>query len=159
MAKSLIGFDIEGLPQLQNKLKHLPQDVKDAVGDDIAKYLLNVVRAYPPQKSVTRKQAYGTTFFSDKQRRWFFWALKNGALDVPYKRTQAFSRSWRIIGKGTDTIVVNETDYGGYLMGPGEQSRMSKIIGWKTTEQVLDERAERIDRIADAALKKALNKR
>ena len=159
MAKSLIGFDIEGLDQLQNKLAHLPQDVKDAAANDIAKYLLNVVRGYPPQKSISRKQAYGVTFFSDKQRRFFFAALKSGAINVPYKRTQAFSRSWRIIGQGEQTILVNETDYGGYLMGPGQQSRMSVMIGWKNTEQVLEERADRIDRIADAALKKALNKR
>lgn len=159
MANSLIGFDIEGLEQLQNKLAHLPQDVKDAASNDVAKYLLNVVRGYPPQKSVTRKQAYGVTFFSDKQRRWFFAALKSGAINVPYKRTQAFSRGWKIIGQGEQTILVNESDYGGYLMGPGQQSRMQMMIGWKTTDQILEERSERIDRIADAALKKALNKR
>jgi len=99
MAKGdFIAIDIEGLEPLVKGLDKLPQNIQDAAGDDVAKYLVNVLKKYPPPKRVTRKAAYGTTFFSDNQRKFFFAALRSGAISVPYRRTQAFARGWRQIG-------------------------------------------------------------
>lgn len=158
MAKELIGIDIEGLDILQKQLKELPDAVKDAVGDDVAKYMLNVVQAYPPQRRVTRKQAYGVTFFSDRQRKWFFAALNQGLITVPYRRTQGFRRAWRIMGEGIKSIIVNESKYGPFLMDDSRQSRMSAMIGWKKLNDLVKERAPKIQRIADAAIKNAFKK-
>ena len=41
---------------------------------------------YPPQSGLTRKQVYGQSFQSERQRRWFFAALSRGEIDVPYRR-------------------------------------------------------------------------
>ncbi len=73
-----IAIDIVGLPELQAKLAKLPPEAQNAIVDDVSEYFLNVLREYPPQKSITRKAAYGVSFFSDKQRRFFFAALKSG---------------------------------------------------------------------------------
>jgi hypothetical protein len=159
MAKGdFIAIDIEGLAPLVKGLDKLPQEVQDAAGDDVSEYLINVLKHYPSQKRVTRAQAYGTTFFSDKQRRWFFAALKSGAISVPYRRTQTFRAGWRQIGKGIKSIIANEVEYGGFLMGDSEQSRMHKLIGWKTLSKVIDERKSKIVKILEAAAKKGMSK-
>jgi hypothetical protein len=116
------------------------------------------VQASPPQKKVTRKQAYGKTFFSEKQRRWFFAALKSGGLTIPYRRTQAFRKGWRIIGKGERTIIVNTAKAGPFLVGENRQSRMSALIGWKKMSTVVKERTPKILTIANAAVRKGLKK-
>ena len=153
-----IAIDVEGLAPLVKGLNKLPQEVQDAAGDDVSEYLINILRHYPSQKRVTRAQAYGTTFFSDNQRKFFFAALRDGRISVPYRRTQTFRNAWRQIGKGIKSIIANEVSYGGFLMGDSEQSRMSKLIGWKTLSNLLKERQSKIVKILEAAVKKGMKK-
>lgn len=158
MANDFVGVEINGLEELQAKLKKLPPEVADEGANNAYDYLLNVMRKYPPKKKVSRKQAYGVTFFSDKQRRFFFWALKSGAINVPYGRTQALSRGWRKVGEGRSAFLANESPYGVYMYDDVRQSRMSKLIGWKTLGQTLKERTKEIVRRFDAGTKKAIKK-
>jgi hypothetical protein len=153
-----IGIDITGVPELVAKLNKLSREVQDAITDDISVYMLNVLKAYPPQKSVSRESVYGETFFSDKQRRYFFAALADGRINVPYSRTQALAQGWKKVGSGYTAILANETPYAGLMMGEGEQGRMAKATGWKTTAQIVTERLARILEIADAGVKKAIKK-
>lgn len=157
MANAFIAIDPADKALLLKILRTAPKEVRDAAVGAVAEYELNVMREYPPVKHVTRQEAFGRTFQSDKQRRYFFGVLlKNG--QVPYRRTQTLRTGWRIIGSGQKAIVANETSYGPLVMGQGEQSRMMIIIGWKTPEQRTQERMARIDRIAEAATEKGLRK-
>ena len=160
MSDELIGIDIEGLDLVMKALERVPLEVKNAAIDDVADYLLNVLRTYPAQKRVTRRQAYGQTFQSDKQRRFFFAALKSGEITVPHKRTQALRRNWKIIGKSEGAIIVNDTAYAKYVHGSevGQQANMMRIIGWKTLPQIIRERAGRIQEKLQAAVKKGLKR-
>jgi hypothetical protein len=153
-----IGIDIHGLPHLQNLLKAVPPAVQDAITDDLSTYTINVLRAYPPHRYVTRQAAYGRTFQSDKQRRWFFAALKDGRLKIPYPRTQTLSRGWHQVGRGAQSIIANETPYAGLVMGDGEQSRHAALVGWNTTASILKERERRMDDLAQASAKKGIRK-
>ena len=154
----LTGIDIEGLEPLINGLNKLPQEIKDEAGNEVAKYLFNVLQAYPPQKRVTRQAAFDSVFFTEKQKRWFFANLEAGTLDVPYRRTQGFRKGWRIIGEGITSIIVNEAEAGPYLMGEDRQSRMMQMIGWKKGSEIIKERIEQIQRKADAGIKTAMRK-
>ena len=158
MASDFIGIDLQGLPELRALLNGLPQAVRDAVIDDVSKYLINVLKLYPPQKSVSRRQAYGVTFFTEKQRRWFFASLKDGSLEIPYRRTQTLANGWKQVGSGESSIIANETPYAALVMGAGEQSRHAVAIGWKDVNTIVDERMGRIDRIAEAAAEKGMRK-
>jgi len=157
----LIGIDFENEEFIQTVLPRLPQKIRDQATDDVAEYLLNVMRAYPPYQYVSRKQAYGVPFFTDRQRRWFF-ANKDrffsGGELVPYKRTQALSRGWSIIGGGEKAILANETPYASQVYGD-PQSRHPAAIGWKRLPDILKERQGKIRDIIKAAVKKALRKR
>ena len=150
----LIGIDVSGLKELRELALKLPDAVQDAINVAVGDYLVNVLRAYPPQQYVSRKAAYGQTFFSDRQRRWFFAALAHGDLEIPYPRTQTLSQGWRRL----DDIVVNEVEYAKFVMGEGEQSRHEEKVGWLTTDRIVEQRATRIAEIANGAAKRALRK-
>ena len=158
MANEFIGIDVIGPKEVQAKLAKLPEAAQDAGVDEANAYLLNVVRTYPPRASVSRAQAYGQTFQSDKQRRWFFAALNSGEISVPYRRTQDLSRSWHILGQGKKSILVNESPYAHFVQQKETQANMMRLIGWKAVEDIVQERMAKILEKFDAGVKKAIHK-
>lgn len=85
---------------------------------------------YPQQKHVPME------FVSDKQRRWFFAALRNGEIEVPYKRTRQLSRGWETRADRGDVEVVNPVRYAAWVMGRRHQTSMMKKIGWPKVDDV-----------------------
>ena len=159
MAKNdFVGISIDGLPETQRIITNWPQEAKDAASRAAAEYLVERFKAQPSQKYVTRRRAYGVTFFSEKQRKWFFAALRSGEISVPYNRTQGMRNSWQIIGRGEDIIIANETQAAVYTMGDDTQSRHEKLVGWKTVGQHLKEGSGKLQKRMQAAGEKALKK-
>ena len=84
----MIGFRINIHPpgqfeKLSAKLNNFERkQVVHQTTVEVTQFLKGKMQEYPPEKRVTRKQAYGQTFFSDKQRRWFFAALQIGRVDA-----------------------------------------------------------------------------
>ena len=151
-----IGIDIAGDKRIANAIRNLPAAAQDFVVDELSKYIINVYHQYPPRKRITRKQAYGRTFQTAKQRRYFFWALNNGVIHVPYRRTQTLREGWQQLGKGKDSIIVNEVDWSPYVMGSvNEQSRMHHMIGWDHYDEVLDNREDKTAKVLYGAIKKS----
>jgi len=157
MADDFIAIETIGDEELLRALRALPDEMQNAVIEDVNEYALNVLRTYPSQRYISRKAAYGTTFFTDKQRRFFFAALKDGSINVPYKRTQGLRRGWRVEGQGPTSFLVNETPYADLIMGEG-QSRHAEKIGWKKAINLIEERMERILRIAQSGVARAIRK-
>lgn len=161
---SLIGVDVQGLEAVQNMLTGLVSpSIADEAADAVGVYLLDVLQTYPPQKSVSRAEAYPEVggWFSKKQRRWFFAALNSGELQLPYQRTQTLRNNWQRIGQGASQIIVNETDYGTFVFGDSAgagQSRMSSLIGWKTLPSIVAERQQRINEIVQGIVKRRVNR-
>lgn len=79
---------------------------------------------YPPQSHKKMN------FVSDKQRRWFFWALRSGQITVPYQRTRNYAQGWKIEktpSRGVRSIgysLINRVPYtkhvGGDAYGTGQ---------------------------------------
>lgn len=155
-----VGVDVRGIPELQRKLESLGPIVQGAVVDEVSKYLLGVFKKYVPENhEPTRAQAYpetGDGFFSDKQRRWFFWALRTGRLQLPYHRTRGMERGWVQLGRGAKSIIINETAAAYYTMDDQGQARYSKLVGWKTVGQIIAERQKAILAAADVGAKKGI---
>jgi len=158
MMAKLTGIDIEGLEQTQKIVRNWQQEARDAAGIAAAEYLKNVFQQQPPPRFVTRKDAYGVTFFSNKQRKWFFAALRSGEIKVPYRRTQEMRNSWQIIGSGEKTILVNETEAAYYTMDDEGQSRHEEKVGWEKVSTKIDKSMNRLTKIMTAAGEKALKK-
>lgn len=154
-----IGIDITGLPELEAKLAKLPDAAADDGVEAANTYIVNVMREYQPYRSITRKSVYGSSFKTDKQRRWFFAALRSGEIHVPYNRTQELRGSWKTAGDGRQQFVYSEDmPKAQYVMQDGHQNQLLKKMGWKTVETRMKERMSEIVRRFDAGVNKAIKR-
>lgn len=149
-------FRIEGMEELIGKISNI-QQLKGfkAILLAAGTTLKGKLSVYPPQKKLTRTEVYGTPFKSDKQRKYFFYALAHGLISVPYSRgadakSERFKASWAVQAQndGLRVVVGNDTTYGPYLMDPRKQSKFADAIGWPTTKEVMYENAESISKFA-----------
>ena len=119
---------------------------------------------YPAQKSLTRAEVYGEPFKSEKQRKYFFYALRKGLISVPYSRgadakSERFKASWALAAEndGLRVVIGNDTSYGPYLMDTERQSRFAAEIWWKTIDAVMEENASEIGDFAVYELQKVVS--
>lgn len=89
-------------------------------------------------------------FKSDKSRRFFFWALREGKIDVPYRRgaspgSQSLGRKWTIASSNGGLMVTigNNVSYGPLVQGE-KQTGYHATTGWRTVEQVMDAERETV---------------
>ena len=83
-------------------------------------------------------EAYGCVFFTDKQRRFFFWALKSGRISVPYRRTHETREGWKLKTKPESLEFSNASEGSQWTIGKN-QTRMAVLIGWKHAQVLLEE--------------------
>lgn len=148
------GGEFANLPAALTKLER--SLLNDQTTQKCAEFVLEKVQQYPPYQYVSRKQAYGQTFKSDKQRRWFFAALNSGALTIPYNRTNQLKSGWSIVASGHTRTVTNSVKYAGYVMGDNSQSRMQALIGWRTTQAFVRDYDAAIGRVALASVEEQI---
>jgi len=154
-------IEIEGLDELVRKLDDLAKLTKVHAGMEAAAlYLKGKIAQYPPRKHITIQQAGG--WASDKQRRWFFWALNKGAIDVPYRRgispgSEDLAHKWTTnYDKGKfEAVVGNNASYARFVMGD-KQTKMMQMIGWKTVETVASAETKRVQEYVIEAVMRAI---
>ena len=153
-----VGLEAEGIDELMAKLDRLPPEAQDETIEEVNQYLLNVLKAYPPYKHVPFKVAYGK-WFSEKQRRYVMARISEGTITPGQpSRTQQFRNNWDVLGYGRNSMIVNDTPYGPYLVGDNEQARMPEKIGWEKLSMTIKDRMSQIIRRAEAGVKNAINK-
>ena len=154
-----VGVEIQGMKEFEEKLKKLPKEAQDRVVDDVSKYYLNLFQTSQPTPNyVTRFKAYGVTFFTTRQRKWFFAALRDGRINVPYVRTQGLRKSWRQVDRGARSFIVNDSSGAPFVVGDETQSRHEKLVGWFRTNELMQSKVDKALKVADGAMKKALKK-
>ena len=111
---------------------------------------------YPPRKYLPQP------FKTDKSRRFFFAALRDGRIEVPYRRGQSpgsedLGLKWTVKARkgGLQVVVGNNVSYGPIVQGD-EQSGYMKAIGWKNTDQVAKEETAAVNKILAESIDKAL---
>lgn len=140
---------IEGLDALIRKLNSIgPQAYRPAIAE-AATHVKGVIATYPPQRT-GRRQPFKTA----QSRRFFFAALRDGRIEVPYRRgtspgSEAMGRRWTIQfrNQGKTAIVGNNASYVSLVHGHTEQSRFHKEGGWKTDRQIADQESREVKRI------------
>jgi hypothetical protein len=143
---------LEGVEDLLKKIESLEslEGLKEAMSEAAASLRTKLQEAYPPERRLKRSAVYPAPWKSKKQRRYFFWALKHGKIQVPYQRGssggQSFKESWVISAQnnGLTQVIENTTTYGPLLMGKDNQTLYMKRIGWGTTEAVMEEEQEEV---------------
>lgn len=110
-------------------------------------------------KYVSRKSAYGKTFFTDKQRRWFF---ANKMQDkIGNNRTGESADAWkyRATSGGYNYAITNATRAAYFTRADRGQARQPAKVGWRKTMAVIEANMNGAIRSANAAVKRYLQSR
>ncbi len=150
----MIKIVIEGLEDIIRKFDNARPAISDALLAG-AIHVKGKIAIYPPQTHPTRQSVYGSSFQSDRQRRWFFAV---GIHQTPYARTSNLANRWTISSSmdGLAQIVGNNTSYGPYVQGAGMQSLYHRAQGWLTEEQVAEQESGKVQAMILRAIQKAL---
>lgn len=132
-----VSGDIE---KIKKELESLPPALANVGTEAAAKYLLNkLINDVPPQKHITRRQAYGVPFFSEKQRRYFFAVV---AKTLPYQRggkVSGMQTQWEMLGGGWEVKLNNRAPGSLYVFDNQRQARLNALVGWKKVSQYIKE--------------------
>lgn len=158
-----VKFRIRNVKAVQDFLKSVPRGAVRVAVQAFTEYVLgndqHGLRHNEPYKYVTRKSAYGVSFFTEKQRRWFFWALNTGQIDPGSgKRTGETSKAWKAEPRndGYRYTITNNTAGGYYTRDDYGQARQPAKVGWRKVSAVLTANYAGAIRAAVAAVKKYL---
>lgn len=126
--KSVVAF-IKSLPVTFRKVGMMAI-TEYIIGDET-----HGLKKEPGYKYVTRKSAYGVTFFTEKQRRWF-WA-NGGPAMIGNNRTHQLRDDWDFTDAGNwkSVRIFNETPGGEWVMGD-QQARQPAKVGWRTATSI-----------------------
>lgn len=160
---SVFQVRVTGLKELQVKLAKLPALIVRDCELAVANYMLNqlVTKEIPPYKRVTRRSVYGVPFASEKQRRWFFFALSHNLIDVPYRRrgkVGGIASRWHIQQTKNNVFLYNDDPAASWVYGDVTQNKLIGRIGWKTISTITDEKKKQLNRVLDRAAKIAIKK-
>ena len=107
----------------------------------------------PPQRP------YPKMLRTAKQRRYFFWALKQGIISVPYVRTGKLGQSWTWkiteTGSGLRGVIGTNMKYVKWVQVESSQAMIHRG-NWLTDTRVVERRRAEIGRRFAAAIRKAL---
>lgn len=158
-----VTFTIQNIDQFRADMARMsdPGKFRDLV-HALGIVIETAFKKYPTRNSPSRASVYGSAFASEKQRRYFFWALRSGAIQVPYRRGQSpgsrnLQQSWttRML---TDTSVEIGTavPYGTLLMDAGRQSKYAEAVGWRTVQQDMIDVTPQLQRGLESGVAKIL---
>lgn len=107
-------------------------------------YVKGKVSVAPAVKRMTRASVYGEPFKTERQRRFFFAAMRNGTIEVPYIRnsspgSEAITKRWGIVVSpdGMEVTIGNNASYARLVHGAdGEQSKYLGLVGWRRADEV-----------------------
>lgn len=147
-----IRITIRNISEWISFLQSIPNGVKGIAMRAFAEYIIgneqHGLRHYPGYKYVSRKKAYGRTFSSNAQQRWFF---ANGAKVGNY-RTMRLQRGWKIGGSAqTRLYIINPVPYASYVMG-NAQANQPRLAGWKHFMEIVNNNFKGGIRAAQAAV-------
>lgn len=154
-----MAVTVEGLDKLLKKLGKMGPDVYKPAVAEAATHVKDVIARYPPRR-------YGPQpFKTARQRAYVLWALKNGIIEIPYRRgmspgSQAVGRRWTVEFRdgGLTAAVGNNASYVRYLHDAEQQSAYHQTTGWKTDKQIAIEEAEPVKEILARHVREALKR-
>lgn len=75
-------------------------------------------------------------FVSNKSRRYFFAALKSGAITVPYQRSHSLQDAWDWSPAGDGALVTNASPHADLTIVKGSRTKYHKKGPWKDEYQI-----------------------
>ena len=130
-------IEIKGLDQLIRRFgqrSHVLKPIVKAL-DKSVKVVQARLAKYPRRPTNIR-----VPFVSQRQRVWFFAALRSGEIQVPYRRTGTLGRSitTQVDSKALEGRVGTKLSYAPYVLGDATQARW--MGHWHTFREVAKEK-------------------
>lgn len=123
---------------------------------------LSQIKPYPEKNRPSRSSVYGQTWKSVKQRRYFFFALRKGIIQVPYRRglspgSQRLGRSWTAKQVDDTSVAIGtNVSYARMVKDEGQQTRYMKAVGWTTIQQDIERGKREVFDTMNTVIRRAL---
>jgi hypothetical protein len=149
---------------LADLISSAPKAARGRMTEAAARYIIGDMergaKHYPPYKYVTRKRAYGKTFFSDRQRRYVMMMIRAGKIDPGYPhRTGIIQRGWYVRGSGAKATIANDARGVDFVHGDQKQARLNRLVGWRTMSKIAKDNIKGAMKAADKALQDYLREK
>jgi hypothetical protein len=159
-----VSFKVRNVKAVQSFLASVPRGALKVALEAFTKYIVGNdqrgLKHTEPYKYASRKSAYGVSFFTPKQRRWFFWALNTGQIDPgsPRSNRGESSKAWNFtpIQGGYNYKITNDNPAQYWARDDKGQPRQIAKTNWRKVSQVLADNYLGGIRAAVAAVKKHL---
>lgn len=87
---------------------------------------------------------------TDRQRRFLHWAVRNGVIGIPYRRTGRLARGWDIARVSAFSATVqNRVAHGPITQGAGSQAHYHSVTGWSTEKSIAAKEGAAIARLIE----------
>ena len=132
---------VRGVEAVNRFLKSLPRGTISVALVAFTEYVIGNdsrgLKHYPSYKHVNRSKAYGQTFQSDKQRRWFWY--NGGPSMIGDHRTGMTAKNWgyNVTKGGYGITITNPTEGAYYTMHDSGQARQPALVGWRRVRDVI----------------------
>lgn len=127
------------------------EETKQKMAEAVADInVLPAIQNYPPQSGKKMEWA------SDKQRRGFFAKLRDGAIQVPYRRSGDYGGSFAKQPIPDGTMLVSHLPYAPYVRGMDPPQAAYHKGNWDTLEQIADKVEDQAAVTATAVLLEAV---
>lgn len=151
-------------PDLMQKINDLPRNMRGPAVEEASKYLIgdgtHGLKHYVAYRYISRRQAYGSTFKSDAQRRKVMGMIRRGEILPGYpRRTGRLQRGWSIVGSGVSSRIVNSENYAGYVVGDPGQSRHEEMAGWRRVGLIIASNNDGMLRAVDLRIAREIRER
>lgn len=151
-------IELKGLDKVLKKLEFLPvlaQGVETA-----GLWVKGYMAKYPPSRRGPQP------FKTLKQQKFFFWALREGYIDVPYRRgmspkSESLADAWTVVMRngGREAVVGNDTSYGPWVQDEDKpQSYYHKKTGWPTKQEVIRTQGPKVRDVILQEIQKHINR-
>lgn len=123
---------------------------------------LSYIKPYPEKNRPSRSSVYGQTWQSAKQRRYFFFALRKGVIQVPYRRglspgSQRLGRSWTAKHVDDTSVAIGtNVTYARMVKDEQQQTRYMKAVGWTTIQQDIERGKREVMNAMNTVIRRAL---
>ena len=148
-----IEIEVRGAERAAAQFKRASRQITPALDRGLYAWAQDT-RAYLKAKPYPSQSHPRMIFKSERQRKYFFWALRTGKLRVPYRRTGKLANSFKVERGGGMVRILNTAEYAEGVIG-SRQWRMHRDTWWRM-KRVLAGRYRAIPKYIDEAIQKEL---
>jgi hypothetical protein len=133
-----VRYEFKGYERVKNSLRRLASDYREETDGTLKAWTKEQQAGmkgfgYPSQTNASQP------FKTERQRKWFFAALADGTISVPYRRTGRLANSWLARQEGwSHWVLENSAPYAHWVVGRGQQAVFHEG-NWWTADDIIEE--------------------